>query len=363
MGCKHGCRIGASVTTCLLAGLLIASVVSADITVDDDDIYFVFDENIGTLTHLTWKHGSSQELIDQSWNNSYWVGPFRLVDRWASTAGYHEVGNTVESRVVRADHASIVLSNPEYGSKQVSLSWGPEGLVVDIEFFLNRSDLFIGGLWEPGGDNTNLHDRLRVYDDGEMTETPFNYSAGSLYWGYPDAIALLDDRYDEVVGFATNGLHFCSVYIGSSVDGPLVYLPAGWSRIRFALTSIAHFDEFVLEEWTLGPPDDVVGVSSVRVKEAEDSASQLEISYDLTAAAGAVCTVWPEVSFDGGVVWLPIEAGCVGDLGSGVAPGTGKMISWDASLTSAGVEQAGVRVRIVAEDGSGNTSSVRGGMP
>jgi hypothetical protein len=80
----------------------------------------------------------------------------------------------------------------------------------------------------------------------------------------------------------------------------------------------------------------------------DEGAGTVILTYDLSDAEGDACTVWLSASTDGGTTFLADANGTTGDVGAGIAPGTGRTIVWTYSGIPA--IQA-VQVRVVADDG------------
>ncbi len=78
----------------------------------------------------------------------------------------------------------------------------------------------------------------------------------------------------------------------------------------------------------------------------------VEIRYALSDANGDTCTVWVKVSDNGGASYDVPAWSFTGDAGTGVRPGAGKQIAWNAGADRPG--QAGnLKFRVYAEDGQG----------
>ncbi len=99
--------------------------------------------------------------------------------------------------------------------------------------------------------------------------------------------------------------------------------------------------------WELSAADPVV--SNV-VAAQKTGTKQVEISYDLADADSTKLTVQIWVSADGGNTWYVHADSCVGDIGYGIAPGTGKKITWDAGQDFAGFSSSNMKVKVVAID-------------
>ena len=86
----------------------------------------------------------------------------------------------------------------------------------------------------------------------------------------------------------------------------------------------------------------------------------LRIVYDLNGAAGGVFTVALEASSDGGQTFAIRPRATTGDVGSSVAPGTGKTIEWDSTkdVEDLQLERYVFRV-VVSAVGSGRASALK----
>ncbi|MBN1490714.1 MAG: hypothetical protein JXA69_12415 [Phycisphaerae bacterium] len=83
----------------------------------------------------------------------------------------------------------------------------------------------------------------------------------------------------------------------------------------------------------------------------------VEIRYVLADADGDSCTIWVKVSDDWGGSWDVPAWSFTGDVGTGVRPGAGKRIVWDAGADWLG--QAGqLKFRVYAEDSNGQEGMV-----
>lgn len=80
----------------------------------------------------------------------------------------------------------------------------------------------------------------------------------------------------------------------------------------------------------------------------DEGAGTVTITYDLADPEGDLCTVRFSASTDGGTTYLAEVDQVSGDVGTGIAAGTGRTITW--TYTGIPAIQA-VRVRVVADDG------------
>lgn len=89
-------------------------------------------------------------------------------------------------------------------------------------------------------------------------------------------------------------------------------------------------------------------VSSVRASQTPGT-TQVAITYDLAHAQGSNCDVTVEVSADGGATYVS-ATGANGAVGAGIAPGTGKSITWSAEAQWPEQLLTNVRARVTASD-------------
>jgi formylglycine-generating enzyme required for sulfatase activity len=76
----------------------------------------------------------------------------------------------------------------------------------------------------------------------------------------------------------------------------------------------------------------------------------VDVGYDLTATGFPTVAVSLEISSDGGLTWTVQISTASGDIGSNVAPGTGKLIIWDASTDWPQNYSNEMNFRLVADD-------------
>jgi formylglycine-generating enzyme len=77
----------------------------------------------------------------------------------------------------------------------------------------------------------------------------------------------------------------------------------------------------------------------------------VDIQYDIAATGFATVAVSLEISSDGGVTWTVPATSVSGAIGSSVAPGTGKIIVWDAGADWPRGYSTQMRFRVIADDG------------
>jgi hypothetical protein len=102
----------------------------------------------------------------------------------------------------------------------------------------------------------------------------------------------------------------------------------------------------------LGPAIQPPVVSAVGFTQRTDASGLVDITYDLADADSPALTVTIEASSDGGATWnLPVIS-VTGDVGAGVAPGSGLHAVWDFAADVPAAFLPNVVVRVTAEDGS-----------
>jgi hypothetical protein len=235
---------GVLMTTLLLSSIFCYGTAMADIVnIDNSYVSFTLDTSQGDLSHLTWKGGSNQDLWDPNWNNVHSAGDFRLGSQYGS-GGFHENNDTLVGYSADANHITASFASPDYGTKSLNINWGTNGLFVSVALDLTRSDLMMGGLWQPGGDHYN--DYLKIYPlTGSPYTEEFNYPGPftPVFGGDVISIGVADHRYDEMFGYKSGGFQYIAA--GASMDGPLLLgLSAGQSTVEFALTSLQGYENF-----------------------------------------------------------------------------------------------------------------------
>lgn len=95
-------------------------------------------------------------------------------------------------------------------------------------------------------------------------------------------------------------------------------------------------------------------VSNVFFHQRTDGSGLIDVNYRLADADGDSCCISMRVSKDGGLSWEVPCPSVAGDVGPGItpdtAPGAGHEIVWNAAADLPGLEQADVRVRVIASD-------------
>jgi len=79
----------------------------------------------------------------------------------------------------------------------------------------------------------------------------------------------------------------------------------------------------------------------------------VDIHYDVTDADGDTLKINVEVSNNAGQTYAIPASSLTGDYGDGISPGTGKHIVWDAGADWDGEYSDQMRVKVVANDGTG----------
>jgi formylglycine-generating enzyme required for sulfatase activity len=98
-------------------------------------------------------------------------------------------------------------------------------------------------------------------------------------------------------------------------------------------------------------------VSNVTATQRSDDSKLVDIYYDLADTDGDNCTVWVTISDNGGVTWTVPAMTFTGNVGSGVTPGSGKQIIWDAGKDMRG-KVSNYKARVFADDGHGPSDMV-----
>ena len=103
----------------------------------------------------------------------------------------------------------------------------------------------------------------------------------------------------------------------------------------------------VASAWQVLAVDPIV--SNVQAKQREGS-RMVDITYDVADPDSPTLTVYLKVSADGGATWKgPVEL-VSGDVGSGIVPGSGKRLVWDAGKELPNQFGVKYRYRIGADD-------------
>ncbi len=91
-------------------------------------------------------------------------------------------------------------------------------------------------------------------------------------------------------------------------------------------------------------------VTNVRMAQRTDGSGLVDIHYDLADADSPVLAVAVQMSADGGAHWDFPVLHMTGDLGSSVAPGADRHITWDAAAIPQSFSEGQYRVRLAASD-------------
>lgn len=93
-------------------------------------------------------------------------------------------------------------------------------------------------------------------------------------------------------------------------------------------------------------------VSNVTSSQRTDT-KLVDIHYDVADADGDSLKVRIEISDDGGTTYQVPAFTFTGDIGDGITPGTGKLITWDAGKDWDGEYSDTMRVKVIASDAKG----------
>lgn len=99
-------------------------------------------------------------------------------------------------------------------------------------------------------------------------------------------------------------------------------------------------------------------VTNVQAAQRTDGSMKVDISYDLSDEDGDTVTISVNVSDDGGLTYDILPASITGNTGPGVTPGDGKSVVWDAGKDVPGVYGTEYVVKIIADDGKGDESTI-----
>jgi formylglycine-generating enzyme required for sulfatase activity len=91
-------------------------------------------------------------------------------------------------------------------------------------------------------------------------------------------------------------------------------------------------------------------VSNVTAAQRGGASRLVDIYYDLTDVDGDACTVWAEVSSDGGATFIVPAGSFTGAVGTNITPEAGKRIIWDAGEDIPGAVLTNAKVRVYADD-------------
>lgn len=114
------------------------------------------------------------------------------------------------------------------------------------------------------------------------------------------------------------------------------------TRVPALLASFFLLLSFSLSAQNLPPEVVIVSV------EVDDVAKTVTVTYDLHDPDEDACTVWLDISLDGGETFLAQDGSISGDTGTDIEPGPGKVIVWTWSDVPNIYQTI---VRVVAEDG------------
>ena len=116
---------------------------------------------------------------------------------------------------------------------------------------------------------------------------------------------------------------------------------------NIVLINLMAFWLMIASAWQVFAVDPVV--SRVQAKQREGS-RLVDITYDVTDPDSPTLTVYLKVSADGGVTWKGPVEWVSGDVGSGIVPGGGKRLVWDAGKELPNQFGMKYRYRIGADD-------------
>ncbi|MBK6900579.1 MAG: hypothetical protein IPH09_15450 [bacterium] len=91
-------------------------------------------------------------------------------------------------------------------------------------------------------------------------------------------------------------------------------------------------------------------VSNVTPAQRTDGSGIVEVTYDLADADGDTCFIGLQASTDGGATWILPCPSLGGDAGAGIAPGTGRVLTWNIGRDHPGYAASDLRLRVTASD-------------
>jgi hypothetical protein len=91
-------------------------------------------------------------------------------------------------------------------------------------------------------------------------------------------------------------------------------------------------------------------VENVTFAQRTDGSKLVDITYDVSDVDGDLLAITVHISHDGGATWDFPVLNLTGEVGQGIAPGTGRTIVWDAGLMPEPVVGESFRIRILASD-------------
>ncbi|MBL1214954.1 MAG: T9SS type A sorting domain-containing protein [Ignavibacteriae bacterium] len=208
--------------------------------IDNSIVSIHFDHANGMIDSLRFKDGSNQELLDQSWNITNKRGLGRL--------GNSDNNNcSVDEFTLYPDSATVIYTNPIYGSKTFKLRWSSSfGFEMDMYFDLTSQQLE-GATWEPGGNNDGNDTLCVIKPDLSREKFPYAYPGGhtNLYDSVAYGALAWDGDYDEIYGYVYENIHDMSASNGVSADGPFQTIPVGTDVIHFAVKNNSNMEQWL----------------------------------------------------------------------------------------------------------------------
>jgi hypothetical protein len=190
----------------------------------DVNASITFDHTTGTITQIIYKKGSGNPLLDTTQNAKNKLGLGRI---------NNETGTKVASWSEALGNYIYNYENSAYGSKTIAITWSVNGIKVDMNINLAAGKAAtLNAVWQPGGDKGPLHDHILYASNASLlNKTNLTYPGVSsvLYSGNTIFSAMVDDRYNEYVGFKSStpiqttiqqGLAFGPAFTYSSSTSP-----------------------------------------------------------------------------------------------------------------------------------------------
>jgi len=192
---------------------------------------------------------------------------------------------------------------------------------------------------------------------GEMTQTQ------TLQGGYLYSLSFYVSQRD-ISGRDNTNPQAIRVSVGSTPLGTYTPASTAWTQISVPFRVPASGTMNLTFQAANSGGDSTVLIDAVTVEllavppvvtnltAAQRAGTKLvDITYDLAAPGFPAVAVSLAISSDSGSTWTVPVVSATGDTGSGVAPGTGKAIVWNAGTDFPQSYSSQIRFRVTAEDG------------
>ncbi|MCX6169916.1 MAG: cohesin domain-containing protein [Ignavibacteriales bacterium] len=310
--------------------------------INDGDAIVSFDHTKGTISELTFLHGSGNQLLNTSLNTK-------------SKAGLGRILNEENSKLVAWTEAAgsrvYTYENTLYGSKTLTITWNATGIVLNMVLNLDANKAAVlSPSWLPGGATGPLHDFIVYAGSNDLlSKATLTYPgvATTLFTGGTVLTAMYDDRYDEFFGFKSateantkiqQAIAFGPTYTYDKNAAPQVI------NLSFAVMSKSDFFTWANKKYI------IVNAPTIAQKILDQSTQTLKWDY-----FGFATDVDIKLSIDGGTTF-PLSPTFVSALNDGSEDYTLPDLSANVPLnnckiqvSSAGVEGNSAPFSIVKE--------------